>query len=383
MSLENILKIKENDDMKLNKAFKFRLKPNKQQVQMFEKTFGCVRFVYNRMLGERKSTYEKLKKNKEELKAVKYPTPAKYKKDFLWLKEVDSLALANAQLNLNKAYKSFFSKNARFPKFKSKKKPVVSYTTNNQNGSIRIENGKVKLPKIGFVRVILHREIPEIYTLKSATISRTPKGKYEISILTEYEKEIIQQPVNESIGLDFAMDGLYVDSNGKKTNYPYFYYQQESKLKKAYRKLSRMKLRSNNWYKQKKVIAKFHEKVANQRKDFLHKLSKYLADNTDLVGVEDLNMQGMSKALRFGKKVHDNAWGMFLSFLKYKLTEQGKQLVKIDKWFPSTKTCSSCGAIKDMKLSDRMYECTCGFVMDRDHNSAINIKNEALRMLLN
>ncbi|MCX5774012.1 MAG: transposase [Fusobacteria bacterium] len=367
----------------MNKAFKFRLKPNKSQAQMFEKTFGCVRLVYNKMLGERKANYEALKEDKEALKKVKYPTPAKYKIEFEFLKEVDSLALANAQLHLESAYKNFFRGNAKFPKFKSKKNHVATYTTNNQKGSVRLENGYIKLPKIGFVKVILHRELPQDSTLKSVTISRTPRGKYEVSILVEYEKEIVQKSINSSIGLDFAMDGLFVDSMGKKTNYPYFYYQAEQKLKKAYRKLSRMKLRSNNWYRQKRVVAKIHEHVANARKDYLHKLSKNLANIYDMVGVEDLNMQGMSKALKFGKKVHDNAWGMFLTFLNYKLLEQGKQLIKIDKWFPSTKTCSHCGSIREMKLSDRVYRCKCGFELDRDHNSALNIKNEALRLALN
>lgn len=366
----------------MNKAFKYRLKPNRDQAQMFEKTFGCVRFVYNKMLAERKLTYETFKENKESLKKVKNPTPAKYKTEFEFLKEVDSLALANAQLHLESAYKNFFRGDAKFPKFKSKKNPIASYTTNNQKGSVRIENGYVKLPKIGFVKIILHRNLPENSTIKSVTLSRTASGKYEISILAEYEQKIKQVPIKNSVGLDFAMDGLYVDSLGEKTNYPYFYYQQESKLKKAYRKLSRMKLKSNNWYKQKRVVAKIHERVANARKDYLHKLSHTLANVYDLVGIEDLNMQGMSKALKFGKKVHDNAWGMFTTFLNYKLLERGKLLVKIDKWYPSTKMCSHCGAIKDMRLSDRVYSCECGFVLDRDHNSAINIKNEALRIAL-
>ncbi|MED4346173.1 RNA-guided endonuclease TnpB family protein, partial [Heyndrickxia coagulans] len=153
------------------------------------------------------------------------------------------------------------------------------------------------------------------------------------------------------------------------------------KLAKAGRILSKRKKGSARWNKQRLVVAKLHEKVANQRMNFLHHKSKELASNFDAVVIEDLNMKGMSQALHFGKSVHDNGWGMFTTFLAYKLKEQGKQLVKIDKWFPSTKKCSCCGKEKEMPLSERVYKCSCGFVLDRDHNSAINIKNEGLRLL--
>ncbi|QBK25386.1 RNA-guided endonuclease InsQ/TnpB family protein [Ureibacillus thermophilus] len=368
---------------KQNKAFKFRIYPNEEQKELLEKTFGCVRFVYNKMLAERKEIYEKFKDDKEKLKEQKFPTPAKYKDEFPFLKEVDSLALANAQIHLQNAYKNFFEGRAEFPKFKSKKHKQ-SYTTNMVNGNIKIEDGHIKLPKFKKpIKMKQHREIPADYKIKSCTISKTKTGKYDISILTEYEKETTTVNIQHVVGLDFAMDGLYVDSEeGKRANYPRFYRQTLKKLAKEQRILSRRKKGSNRWHKQRLKVANLHEKVANQRRDFLHKLSHHLASKYDCVVVEDLNMKGMSQALHFGKSVTDNAWGMFTTFLQYKLEEQGKKLIKIDKCFPSSKTCSCCGRVKEsLSLSERTFRCDCGFVADRDWNASINIKHEGLRLL--
>ncbi|MEI2329078.1 RNA-guided endonuclease TnpB family protein [Priestia megaterium] len=365
---------------KQNKAYKFRLYPTDEQALLIRKTFGSVRFVYNKMLAERKETYQNLKEDKEALKKVKHPTPAKYKKEFEWLKEVDSLALANAQLNLDKAYKAFFKGNARFPKFKSKRHKQ-SYTTNAVNGNIQLLDGHIKLPKLKMVKIKQHRVIPSEYKIKSCTLSMTASGKYYISVLTEYEKEFKRKEIEKVVGLDFAMDGLFVDSEGKKANYPKFYRQSLDKLAKEQRKLSRKKKGSSNWHKQRIRVAEIQEKVANQRKNFLHHKSKELVSAFDAVIIEDLDMKGMSQALKFGKSVADNGWGMFTSFLQYKLKEQGKQLVKINKWFPSTKTCSSCGSIQPMPMNIRTYACSCGLNLDRDYNSALNIKKEGLRLL--
>ncbi|GAM14306.1 mobile element protein [Mesobacillus selenatarsenatis SF-1] len=334
-----------------NKAYKFRLYPNDEQALIFRKTFGCVRFVYNKMLAERKETYELLKDDEEALKKMKHPTPAKYKKEYEWLKEVDSLALANAQLNLDNAYKAFFKGNAKFPKYKSKRHKQ-SYTTNVVNGNIQLLDGHIKLPKMKMVKIRQHREIPAEYKIKSCTVSTTSSGKYYISILTEYKKEIESKEIEKIVGLDFAMDGLFVDSEGEKANYPKFYRQMLDKLAIEQRNLSRKKKGSLNWNKQRIRVAKIQERVANQRKNFLHHKSKELVTNYDAVVIEDLDMKGMSQALKFGKSVADNGWGMFTSYLKYKLKEQGKQLIKIDKWFPSTKTCSSCGNTQPMPMED-------------------------------
>ncbi|MEH7413026.1 RNA-guided endonuclease TnpB family protein [Priestia megaterium] len=363
-----------------HKAYKFRIYPTKEQKIVLHKTFGCVRFVYNKMLAERIDTFERLKDDKEKLKKIKHPTPAKYKKEFEWLKEVDSLALANAQLNLDKAYKALFKGNAKFPKFKSRRHKQ-SYTTNVVNGNIELLDGHIKLPKLKQVKIKQHRQIPSESTIKSCTLSMSASGKYYVSILTVYEKDIAGKEIKKVEGLDFAMDGLFVDSEGKKANYPKFYRQMLDKLATEQRKLSRKKKGSSNWKKQRVKVAKLHEKVANQRKNFLHQKSKELVSTLDAIAIEDLNMKAMSKTLKFRKSVADNAWGMFITFLQYKLADQGKQLIKIDKWFPSTKMCSNCGSVNEVKLSERVYQCVCGLHLDRDHNSALNIKKEGIRLL--
>ena len=319
---------------------------------------------------------------KETLKKQKLPTPAKYKSEFPWLREVDSLALANAQLLLQRSYNNFFAGRAKFPKYKNRK-ARQSYTTNVVNGNITLLDSYVKLPKLKLVKINQHREIPSQHIIKSCTISRTATGKYYTSILTEYERKTIAKEIKEIVGLDFAMNGLYVESEqGEIANYPRFYRQALAKLAKEQRALAHKTKDSNRWNKQRIKVAKLHEKVANQRKDFLHKKSHRLAAQYDCVVIEDLNMKGMAQALHFGKSVADNAWGMFTTFLGYKLADQGKRLVKINKWFPSSKTCSGCGNVQEsLLLSERTFSCVCGFVSDRDWNAAINIKNEGILML--
>ncbi|ASN04919.1 RNA-guided endonuclease InsQ/TnpB family protein [Virgibacillus necropolis] len=366
---------------KQNKAYKFRLLPTEKQALLIRQTFGCVRFTYNKMLTERKEFYETYKENKAKLQKEKFPTPAKYKQEFPFLKEVDSLALANAQLNLKKAYKNFFAGRAGFPTFKSGKSKQ-SYTTNVVNGNIAILDGHIKLPKLKRVKLNLHRVIPAEHIIKSCTLSMTKTGKYYISILTEYRKEIPLVMITNVVGLDFAMNGLYVESEqGEKANYPRFYRQKLDKLAKEQRVLARKQRGSTRFEKQRLKLAKLQEKTANQRRNFLHYQSKDLADTFDAVVIEDLNMKGMAQAFHFGKSVHDNGWGMFILFLTYKLKEQGKQLVKIDRWFPSTEKCSCCGKVKEMPFSERMYQCSCGYIADRDDNAAINIKKEGIRLL--
>ena len=370
----------------MNKSYKFRLYPNEQQQILINKTFGCVRFVYNKMLAERKETYENHKDNKEELYKQKLPTPAKYKSEFEWLKEVDSLALANAQMNLQSAYNNFFrDKKVGFPKFKSKKRDKNTYTTNNVNNNIKIVDKKIKLPKLGFVNVKQHRQIPDNQTIKSCTISKTPTGKYYISILVEFEQQVKQKEINieNILGLDYSQHELYVDSLDMIANYPKYYYIMLDKLKREQRKLSLCQKGSKNRNKQRIKVAKLHEKVANQRKDFLHKKSKELSDMYDAIIIEDLNMRTMSQCLNLGKGVSDNGWGMFTVFLKYKLENEGKKLIKIDKWFPSSKKCNECGEInKELQLSDRQWICkSCGCIIDRDYNAAKNIRDEGVRLL--
>ena len=200
-----------------NKAYKFRIYPSTEQKVLFAKTFGCVRFIYNKMLSDKIKYYEETKQKLNN-------TPAQYKTEFEWLKEVDSLALANAQMNLQKAYNNFFrSPKTGFPKFKSKHKNRNSYTTNNQKGSVAIGNGYIKLPKIGLVKLKQHRQISSDYKLKSVTISQTPSGKYYASVLSGYENQVQEQDLHNFLGLDFSMHELYKDSNGNEPAYPKYY----------------------------------------------------------------------------------------------------------------------------------------------------------------
>ncbi len=364
----------------MNKAYKYRIYPNSEQKIYFAKTFGCVRFIYNKMLADKIEYYNETKKMLKN-------TPAQYKKEFVWLKEVDSLALSNAQLHLETAYQNFFrDPKIGFPKFKSKKRNYNSYTTNNQKRTIKIENGYLILPKLKTpVKIKQHREILKDAIIKSATIKKTPTEKYYVSILVEYEKEKINKEIdtNKSIGIDFSMKELVVKSDGTRANYPRYYIQALEKLAKEQRKLSKCEKMSNNRNKQRIKVAKLYEKVKNQRQDFLHKLSRQITNECDVVCIEDLNMKAMSQCLHFGKSVSDNSYGKFTEYLKYKLEEEGKKLIKVDKWYPSSKTCSKCGRIKtELSLSDRIFACECGYTEDRDINASINIRNEGLRILL-
>lgn len=362
-------------------AYRFRIYPTKWQETLLAKTFGCCRFLYNIMLSDKIKEYEATGK-------MLHNTPAKYKISYEFLKEVDSLALANVQLNLEQAYKNFFrNPSVGFPKYKSKHKNHSTYTTNQVNGNIELKNGKLKLPKLKEVKVKQHREIPSDYKLKSVTVSREPSGKYYASVLYEYRSE--NQTDNISyvqariLGIDYAMNGLAVFSDDISFDYHRYFRESQDRLAKEQRKLSRCIQGSRNYYKQKRKVALCHEKIKNQRKDYIHKLTKRIADEYDAVGVEDIDMKAMSQSLNFGKSVMDNSYGMFRDILTYKLDHQGKKMVKIERFFPSSKRCCKCGKVKkELQLSERVYICSCGNIMDRDKNAAINIREEARRILI-
>ena len=374
----------------MNKAIKYRVYPTTEQSIMFAKTLGCCRKVYNLMLSDKIEGYKA---------TGKFPivTPAKYKNDYPYLREVDSLALANKQMDLQEAFRNTFSKSRKkkngFPKFKSAKHSRKSYTTNNQKGTVAIIDNKcIKLPKIGKVKAVIHRVPDDSWTIKSATVSQESDGKYYISVLFEFENIVNPYVADKTnaIGLDYASDGLYVDSNGNTgTNHKY-YRESHDKLAKAQRKLSRMQgskkyeVKSNNYIKQLRKVNKIHRHIANQRLDNLHKISTKIANSYDVVCVESLDMKAMSNhGFGNGKATLDNGYGMFLSMLEYKLSDRNKYLIKVDKWFPSSQICHSCGTIHpEMKnLAIRKMTCDCGLTMNRDQNAAINILKEGLRLL--
>lgn len=366
-----------------NIAVKCRIYPDPEQIILLSKTFGCVRKIYNLMLSDRIAHYKKYH-------GMLHCTPAQYKKEYPFLKEVDSLALANVQLHLDSAFRNFFKKLTGFPKFKSRHYSKRSYTTNNQKGSIRIENGYIRLPKLGFVRIKLHRGIDPLWVLRSATVSQEPSGEYYVSLLFEYPytRPVLKTVISEDkvIGFDYTSDGLYMDSNGHRPENNRFYQDSMEKLAHRQRKLKHKIIGSNNYKKQIHKINKIHTKIKNQRHDFLHKESAKIANSYDCVCVEDLDMRALSnKGFGNGRSTMNNGYGMFLGMLSYKLEAQGKYLVKIDKWFPSSQLCSCCGHQNKVvkNLSIRAWECPeCHtYHEDRDYNASINIRNEGIRIL--
>ena len=378
-----------------HKSYKFRLYPTEEQMMMFEKTFGCSRFIWNQMLADKITYY------KETGQTLKN-TPAQYKKEYPWLKEVDSLALANVQMNLQKAYQLFFRNKNHFgfPNFKAKKKMAhQSYQTNNKLGTrtIRLSenNRKIKLPKVGWVKVKAHRKMTGL--IKSATISKTSTGKYFVSILCEIEIEEnnikTKTILNSSIGIDLGLGHFAILSTGEKIENPRFLISSSKKLRREQKILSRRALvakrlgRSlidcSNYQKQRLKVARLHEKISNQRRDFLAKLSTNLIKNHDRICMEDLASRNLMKNHRLARAIGDASWSEFVRQLHYKADWYGKKIVTISRWYPSSQICSNCKVNSGKKpLHIREWTCeSCGTHHDRDFNASMNILHEGLKLL--
>ena len=363
----------------VHKAYKFRIYPDSNQALLIVKTIGCSRFVFNHFLAERSSAYESEKKTLSYNNCSAMLT--QLKKELTWLKEVDSTALQSSLRFLDDSFKRFFSRQNDYPRFKSRKNPVQSYTSKFTNNNIAVEDSFLKLPKLGLVRYAKSREVDG--RIISATVSRKPSGKFFVSLLAETEVSELPK-TGIACGVDVGLKDFAVISDGSGHTNPRFFRSLEAKLAKEQRILSRRVKFSSNWYKQKLKVARVHEKIANTRADYLHKLSTDIVKNHDIIGMEDLQVSDMLKNKRLSKAISEVSWSHFKELIEYKAVWYGKKVITVSKTFASSQLCSACSyqnkAVKN--LSVRTWTCpSCNAVHDRDINASINLRNEAIRLL--
>lgn len=363
------------------KAYKYRIYPNKRQKELIQKTFGCTRFVYNYYLNKRKEMYENDKITFTYNMCSKDLT--KLKKELEWLKEPDKDSLQKTLKDLDMAYQKFFKEHTGYPKFKSKKNRYKSYRTSCTNNNIRSENKRIKLPKLGLVKT-RDKQVLQGRIL-NATISQEPNGHYYCSLCCIDVKHEQLPKTKQNVGIDLGLVDFAIMSDGIKIESPRFYEKSEQKLSKLQRELSRKTIGSNRWNKTRIKVANLQKHISNQRKDFLQKLTTDIVKNYDVIAIEDLDVKSMKEtdSTTRNKRVGDVSWSEFRRLLTYKTQWYGKQLSVIDRYYPSSQICHCCG-YKDGKKSEdiRFWTCpNCNSELDRDVNAAINILNEGLRII--
>lgn len=358
--------------MLIRKSFRYRLYPNIDQQKKLAVQFGHARFVWNWGLNLRKTTYQETGKGISYNQLAGKLVELKNTPEAEWLKEADSQALQQKLQDLDRAYTNFFEKRAKFPRFKSKR----------HNQSIRFpqrfkfSDRKIYLPKVGWVKAIFHRPLEG--KAKNVSVSKTKTGKYFASIQCEVEMPEFT-PNKDEVGIDLGLKSFLMTSDGEKIDHPRHLQKAEKRLIRLQRQLSRRVKGSKGRDKARVLLARQHEKVANQREDFLHKASRGLVDRYGFIGMEDLHVRGMVKNHRLAKSISSTGWGMFRGMLDYKARWHGSWVEKIDRFYPSSKTCSACGyVLTEMSLEMREWDCpNCGAHHDRDQNAAVNILNQA------
>jgi len=370
----------------MEKAYKFRVYPNKEQEVIIQKTFGCTRFIYNHYLDKRIELY-KLDKSTMNYNACSADLK-EFKKSFEWLKEVDSISLQSSLKDLDMAYQNFFrevkkgNSNQGFPKFKSKKNNHKSYKTKFTNGNIQVLDKRIKLPKLGTIKSKVSRRLEG--RIINATISQEPSGKYFVSICCT---EVIKSQGNHTgaiVGIDLGIKEFAITSDGQHIENPKYLRKAEKKLAKLQKELSRKQIGSSNRNKARIKVARQHETIANQRKDFLHKTSTKIIQDYDVICLETLKVKNMAKNHKLAKSISDVSWSEFVRQIQYKAEWNDKIVQQINPYFASSQLCSVCGykntEVKNLVVRD--WECPeCHALHDRDHNAAINILNEGLRIL--
>lgn len=357
-------------------ATRIRIYPSKRQAQALVVQFGCARWAWNEALAKSQGLYRATGKGLNyHAMAVRLP---KLKHEYEWLKDADSQALQQSLQNLARAFDNFFAKRGRYPRFKSKHgRQSIQYPQR-----VKLEGSRIYLPKVGWVKCVMHREV--VGRIKTVTISRNACGQFHASILTDDGLALPSVSTEgKAIGIDVGLTHLAITSDGSKFDNPRHLRKAQRNLKRKQQSLSRKKKGSNRRNKARQLVARAHERIACARKDYLHKLSRRIVNENQVITVEDLHVKGMLKNHKLARAVSNVGWGMFVNFLEYKAAREGKAFVKCDRWFPSTKTCSECGCVTETKALDvRSWDCPhCGAHHDRDVNAAKNIRDEGLRIL--